>query len=177
MWKALIENQFETFHDYFENEKQRRFYVLSQIEGNAREYIGEQIADPIDPQNQKTAMELVDELYTYLYNPQVREEARDAYLDLEMEDYKTFMDFYRLFQGNARTAKITDEDTLMFDLKNKILDRLRAPTALRYDECTKLTETAFLSMCEQSTYQTTIRELEFDADMRNALTVLFQDNL
>lgn len=137
-WKYQIEVTYRTYVDYFGSEDERRAYLLNQTEGDARQYIEPQITDPTDPNNQPTALDLVNDLYSFLYNPQTREKARNEYNRLKMQPTDSFWSFYRKFRGLSRAAKITNDDDLMFDLKSKILPRLRAPTTQEYRKARNL---------------------------------------
>lgn len=94
----------------------------------------------MDPDSNSNPYDLIDSVCKFLTNPAEQLLARTEFKKLDIKGYKTFWEFYHIFQTTATLAGIRDDLTLRTELKDKLLPRLRMKLIQEWRRCNTLTE-------------------------------------
>lgn len=135
-WMVLCKRTLIEYDRWFVTEDRKLSWVFQQTEGIARRFLEPSFVRATE--DNLSAVEMVDKVYTFLHNPHDRDQARDEFTALRMSSSEAFWDFYHRFQTVAATAEITDDYDLRCELRNKIVPRLRIAAAGWWDLCRTL---------------------------------------
>ncbi|KAG9244224.1 hypothetical protein BJ878DRAFT_480382 [Calycina marina] len=86
------------------------------------------------------ALDLVEEVVSFLSNPHEQQTAGDNYHALHMRSGESFWEFYHKFGTLASTARKMDVSILKMDLRDKLLPRLRRQLHSEYKNTRTLKE-------------------------------------
>jgi hypothetical protein len=139
-WKLELEGKFKRNADHFATEDDRKIYVYSCTEGEAREHLTPRYTDG----DFDTAQDMIVYLATIYVDRYKVQNARYDYRRLVMKGNQPFPEFYTKFSQLASTAKIPEDDLrpdlydkLSFDLQKLILPTYGSLTSLTLlrDQC------------------------------------------
>lgn len=142
LWEVQVQNALRRYANYFMDEDHKKDWLLNQTEGMARTFLEPAFIEPEfnEEGNLVDALDLVDQLVSFLSNPHDKQTARSKYSALQMESRNSFWTFYHEFRTLARTAGINDKSVLKMDLQEKLPPRLRKQLFQEYRKSRSLEE-------------------------------------
>jgi hypothetical protein len=136
-WEARVLNNLECYHGYFAGERSRKFYVLDQTEGTAREYLSPLV---LDKYNTMSAEDVVQELVDFLSDPAEAQQAEVDFKKLEMGPRDNFWEFHLEFSRLASLAGIRTDKHLRDALREKLPSKIRTRLHLEWARTTTYRE-------------------------------------
>lgn len=146
LWLTGILDKFEVNHDHFADNRAKCAYIYGRTVGDAQQHLYPRWKRT-SKERYQTPEEMIQTLADIYRDPEEEENARLAYLDLEMRRGQLFSEFYTQFLHLAGTANIPRSE-MRRDLPQKLTQKLQEallPTLHNYhdyqsiaEQCTRL---------------------------------------